>query len=142
MLTIIHRRQVKIRFYINLVAYMLCLSWPSYRTIAQELMPPKVSILESQVSTTTPIEGDTFRYSLKFDYVEDSMVYPVQHFEEQGFTIVETRSLEPQLFEERIIQQHGYTLTAPVGEYNFNPVTLQYPTLNSIPLRFRPTPFR
>ncbi len=43
--------------------------------IAQELALPKASILESQVSTTTPVEGDSFRYSLKFDYIEDSTDY-------------------------------------------------------------------
>ncbi len=120
--------KVFIRLSLSILFGILSLSWLGSSLIAQESAPPKATILESRVSTTTPVEGETLRYFLKFDYAEDSMVYPVHHFDDYGFTVIETRSLEPQVFTGRVIQQYEYTLTAPgVGEFDFSPVTLQYP---------------
>jgi len=116
-----------VRYVIAIVFCALGLNWPGHVLIAQEPLPPKVSVLESRVSNTTPIEGERFRYFLKFDYAEDSMIYPVNHFADHGVTVVETRSMEPQVFEGRVIQQYEYTLTGPAGEYDFSPILLQFP---------------
>lgn len=104
---------------------ILCLSWLRVWGVAAEPAASPASILESRISTSTVVEGESFRYSLKFDYADEVPVYPVQHFTEQGFTILETRKLKPQRFAGRVIQQREYTVTAPVGAYSFSPITLR-----------------
>lgn len=94
-----------------------------------------VSILESKFSTTTPVIGDSFTYSLKFDHIENLNVYPVEHFVENGLSIIERKSLTPQEFEGRIIEQYEYTLRAEKeGQYQFSPVAIHHagPLKNSV----------
>ena len=74
---------------------------------AQEQAPTDVSILESRFVTTQPIVGETFKYFLKFDYKEDLSVYPVEHFTENGITIIEQKRLEPQEFQGKVIEQYA-----------------------------------
>ena len=79
---------------------------------AQEQTAPEVAILESRFSTTEPIIGETLTYFLKFNYKDGVNVSPVEHFAENGFTVIEKKSLEPQKFQGRVIQQYDYTLRA------------------------------
>lgn len=86
-----------------------------------------ISILESRFLTTQPIVGEAFQYFLKFDYKEDLRVYPVEHFTENGITIIEQKCLEPQKFQGRVIEQYEYTLSAQQeGEHRFIPISIQY----------------
>jgi len=94
---------------------------------AQEQTAPEVSVLESRFPTTEPIIGETFTYFLKFDYKDGVNVSPVAHFAENGFILVEQKSLEPQKFQGRVIQQYEYTLSAQLeGKHQFSPVSLNY----------------
>lgn len=133
--------QTRIHYAFVVFFCIIGLNWLACSGNAQELTP-KVSILESSLSTIAPVEGELFRYFLKFDYVEDVTVYPVEHFADQGFTVIETRSMEPQVFEGRVIQQYEYTLTAPAGEYDFSPISLQYPGPLKNPLAAQTEPLQ
>jgi hypothetical protein len=96
-------------------------------SFAQEQTASDVSILESRFSTTEPTVGETFKYFLKFDSKDGVNIYLVEHFAENGLTIVEQKSLEPQKFQGRVIQQYEYTLSAQQeGERRFSPVALNY----------------
>jgi hypothetical protein len=117
----------RIHLLIILVASIASLCLFSSGSLAQDAAQPEAAILESRVSTAAPVEGDIFHYFLKFDYAEAAPVYPAHHFETHGFTVIETRALEPQIFAGRVIRQYDYTLQAPAGAYTFSPVTLQSP---------------
>ena len=94
-----------------------------------------VTILESHFSTTTPVVGDAFQYSLKFDYVSELKVEPEEHFAEHGITILERRGLDTQKFQGRTIEQYEYTLKAgQPGQFQFSPVSINYrgPRLNPV----------
>lgn len=109
---------------ITIFTVMLFISVVPVCAQAQELQS-EVSILESRFSTTTPVIGDTFTYSLKFDHVESLNVYPVEHFSENGLSFVERKQLDPQKFQGRRIQQYEYTLRAEKeGQYQFSPVSI------------------
>ncbi|PID58600.1 hypothetical protein CSB45_03385 [candidate division KSB3 bacterium] len=93
-----------------------------------------VTILESRFSTTTPVVGDSFQYSLKFDYRKGLRVDPEEHFDEQNVTILERRERDAQEFEGRIIEQYEYRLKASTpGQFQFSPVSINYsgPRVNS-----------
>jgi hypothetical protein len=94
---------------------------------AQEQAATDVSILESRFLTMEPTVGEAFKYFLKFDYKEEVQLYPVEHFTENGITIIEQKRLEPQEFQGRVIEQYEYTLSAQQeGERQFIPVSIQY----------------
>ena len=97
--------------------------------------PQDVTILESRFSTTTPVVGESFQYSLKFDYLEGLSVEPEEQFDGQGITIIERRELDPQEFEGRTIEQYEYSLKASEpGQFQFSPVSINYsgPRMNPV----------
>ena len=117
---------------------ILLLSLPAFaqeETQESTAVPKDVTILESRFSTTTPVVGDAFQYSLKFDYLKALSVEPEEQFDEQGVTIVERRELDPQEFEGRVIEQFEYTLKATKpGQLQFSPVSIHYsgPRMNPL----------
>ncbi|GAK57267.1 hypothetical protein U27_04232 [Candidatus Vecturithrix granuli] len=87
----------------------------------------EVVVLESRFSTTTPIVGDSLKYSLKFDHLPAIQVQPVEYFTENGMTVLERKQLQPQTFQGRVIEQYEYTLHADrAGEYHISPITIEY----------------
>ncbi|MCP4405116.1 MAG: hypothetical protein GY801_48420 [bacterium] len=117
----------------RVVEFVFMLSLLSLPVFGQEetqeatLAPQDVTILESRFSNTSPVVGDAFQYSLKFDYVGGLNVQAEEHFAEQGLTIIERRELDAQEFEGRIIEQYEYTLKADrSGQFEFSPVSIDY----------------
>jgi len=92
---------------------------------AQEQAATDVSILDSRFLTTEPTVGEAFKYFLKFDYQEGVNVHPVEHFTENGMTVIEQKRLEPHKFQGRVIEQYEYTLSSQQeGERRFIPVSI------------------
>ena len=122
---------------------LLCVLWgfggiPGW---AQEQPPADVSILESRFSTMEPVVGEMFRYFLKFDVQEGTSVSPVEHFSENGLTIIETKRRDTQIFEGRLIHQYEYVLVAQeAGERQFIPVSIQYAGPLQNPVAAQPEP--
>lgn len=66
---------------------------------------------------------------------------PVEHFAENGITIIETKRLDPQTFEGRVIHQYEYALVAQeAGERQFIPVSIQYAGPLQNPVAAQPEP--
>lgn len=121
----IYTQKIAPRQWHAFVLFVYLLLLVSCDVYAQE--PADVTILESRFSTTTPMVGEPLTYFLKFDYKEGLNVQPVEHFAENGLTVFETKHLEPQAFEGRVIQQYEYTVTAPVaGQFEFAPASIQF----------------